>query len=478
MRHILTIAGIAALIAAIPVDAAAQGTLTIDSDQEIRPIGLMNGVGGGPCGIVSPEMYKAAGIPFARYHDVGGAVKHCVELLDIFPVFDADENKEENYDFTITDQYVKRTLDAGTKILWRLGNAEHEPRMLRKYGGWPPTDFKKWARICEHVVRHYNEGWADGFHYDIQHWEIWNEPDGDQRLLTKTEALQDRDKDKVGKEPRYKIAPHSWGGTMQEYYNLYAITFKHLKKCFPSIRIGGPANAGFSYNEPFIKEMQKRGVKVDFFSWHRYSRNPEALSTEGLELRHLLDSLGWNDVPTILDEWNYVTTWDAGGADYSAKVRGSIKGSAYTAAVMCHMQNEACTDALSYNAFLPSTSYCGAFNRETGVETATYYAFTAWNELRMAGTQVKTTCTESDIYSVAAKDMDGRIFLLVARFNDNDSISGSKTISVCRPGSADGKIRCLLNDRDHTNCEYPFPTDKDGRLVLSMKPNSFVFVRF
>ncbi len=25
----------------------------------------------------------------------------------------------------------------------------------------PPRDFEKWARISEHVIRHYTEGWAD-----------------------------------------------------------------------------------------------------------------------------------------------------------------------------------------------------------------------------------------------------------------------------------------------------------------------------
>ncbi len=25
---------------------------------------------------------------------------------------------------------------------------------------------------------HYTEGWADGFRYDMEYWEIWNEADG------------------------------------------------------------------------------------------------------------------------------------------------------------------------------------------------------------------------------------------------------------------------------------------------------------
>ena len=64
---------------------------------------------------------------------------------------------------------------AGTEPSYRLGQSiEH---WIKKYGVNPPKDFAKWARICEHVVRHYNEGWADGFKLNITYWEIWNEPD-------------------------------------------------------------------------------------------------------------------------------------------------------------------------------------------------------------------------------------------------------------------------------------------------------------
>lgn len=30
-----------------------------------------------------------------------------------------------------------------------------------------PKDPVKWARICEHIIRHYTEGWANGFTLDI-----------------------------------------------------------------------------------------------------------------------------------------------------------------------------------------------------------------------------------------------------------------------------------------------------------------------
>ena len=33
------------------------------------------------------------------------------------------------------------------------------------------------GEVCKHIVMHYNDGWNDGYHYNIAYWEIWNEPD-------------------------------------------------------------------------------------------------------------------------------------------------------------------------------------------------------------------------------------------------------------------------------------------------------------
>jgi len=457
--------------------ANAQALIQIDPTRELRPIGPMHGVGGGPASFVSGKFYKAAGIPFVRLHDVGNSLRHTVEVMQLFPDFDADETKAENYDFTITDEYITNLVNTGAEIIWRLGNAGHEPTSLKKYGAWPPKDFKKWARICSHIVAHYNEGWADGFHYNIKYWEIWNEPDGDQAILKKSEKLQEKDKDKVGNTPRYQVSPHSWGGTMEEYYEFFATAAKYLKKEHPSIMIGGPANAEFEYNEPFLKAMAEKGVKLDFFTWHRYSRTPERLSKEGKEVRELLDKYGYQGLPTILDEWNYVTAWDAESGAYSSKVRNSLKGAAYTAACFCHMQCEACTDILTYYDWRHNTSYNGAFDKQTHMETSTYYVFYNWNKLREYGTQVGIECHQKDIYSVAAKSPEGKVRLMAVRFNDNDGVYGKKSMFVPMPQGC-SKFRVLVSDENHMNCECPHSLDKNKRIKLEMTPNCVYFLEF
>ena len=65
----------------------------------------------------------------------------------------------------------------GIEPFFRLGATIENFHFLRAYHIYPPKDFHKWARICAGIVRHYNEGWAGGYHFGIRYWEIWNEPD-------------------------------------------------------------------------------------------------------------------------------------------------------------------------------------------------------------------------------------------------------------------------------------------------------------
>lgn len=101
--------------------------------------------------------FTAAGIPYVRNHDAafesryGG--EHSVDITAIFPDFDADPTLPASYDFACTDEYLQIIELSGAKVFYRLGQKiEH---IIKKYGSLPPRDFKKWAVICEHIIRHY-----------------------------------------------------------------------------------------------------------------------------------------------------------------------------------------------------------------------------------------------------------------------------------------------------------------------------------
>ena len=330
--------------------------------------------------------FIAAGIPYARNHDAsfnaGFGREHIVDVAFVFPNFDADPNDPASYDFQLTDEYVALIARAGCETFYRLGSKiEH---WSKKYNTLPPKDFKKWAVICEHIIRHFNEGWANGMHAGITYWEIWNEPD-----------MSDDDcKNKL-----------CWGGTAAQFYEFYVTAATHLKACFPNLKIGGPALSGLRerWNDGFFARLTAGGnrVPLDFFSWHIYCTRPEEAASRAAAVRALLDRWGYTDTESILDEWNYCADWGDKFVE-SLEVIAGLKGAAFTMAVMNRMQSTS-ADMLMYYDARPC-AFCGLFDIRTYRPIKGYYPFLIFNELYKLGTQMKVDCVPEHIYALAASD--------------------------------------------------------------------------
>ncbi len=358
----------------------------------------MHAVNNGPVYKWSPgqrntniDLYRAAGIPYARNHDAslystyGG--EHTVDVHAIFPRFEADPYDPLSYDFVCTDEYIRVTELAGTRTFYRLGSKiEHG---IKKYGTLPPPDFKKWAVICEHIIRHYTEGWADGFHYDIEYWEIWNEPDLD---------------------------PPTWGGTKEQFIELYNTASTHLKHCFPHLKIGGPA---LGYRLDWLADFLDAIVtKPDFLSWHCYGSQVAHMLQRTQDIRRMLDERGMTDVPSILNEWNYVKGWDGDIFYYSKKCIKGLKGAAFTAAVMCACQY-APVDMLMYYDARPG-AFNGLFDTDFVCDPLKgYYPFPMFNTLYRLGNAVRVRGDE-DLYLAAAVGQEGKAILL-SYYTDDDT---------------------------------------------------------
>ena len=394
--------------------AFSQIVVSVEPTSEVGAIKPMNAANNGPNGPTF-KAYKALRVPYGRTHDTPlGEVwsSHVVDINQVFPDWNANVNNPKSYDFDLTDEMLQDMIKAGTEPFFRLGQSiEHESK---KYGIYPPKDFKKWAKICEHIIRHYTEGWADGHQMDITYWEIWNEPD-----------LDDPGE-------RWKTDPRTWGGTQEQFYELYEVTAKHLKKCFPHLKIGGPAFANpRKYGPPFLDYLKKTGTPIDFFSWHMYHRRPVRISEDVHVVRQILDEKGFSNVESILNEWNYNKSWTEKNY-YSRYVRRSIKAAAFMAGVMSECQNGP-VDMLMYYDLRPNTTWNGAFMPHTYDILPAYWALYYWAELADFGTQVKSDCAEKDIYTTAARSADGKLRLLLTRYNEDDSVKDLKEVTVSVP---------------------------------------------
>ena len=374
------------------------------------------------------ELFEKAGIPYGRTHDSSFCavygLDHTVDVHLIFPNFDADENDPASYDFACTDHYMKCFQMVGTKVFYRLGSRiEHE---VKKYGTLPPKDFHKWARICEHIIRHYNEGWADGFHMNIEYWEIWNEPE---------------------LEPDDSTNKRCWGGTKKEFFEFYHVAATHLKTCFPHLKIGGPAIAGdMDWAEEFLAQLK---APLDFFSWHRYAHLIERITTRTQEIRAMLDRHGFKDTESILNEWNYVLDWHGEKMLYSRRMQKGIKGAAFTLSAMLALQKQP-LDMLMYYDASPALTWNGMFDPiAVGIPLKGYFPFPMFNEMYRLGQAVE--CADGENVYVGAAKNGNEAAVVFSHFNDcDDAEPQSVTLNLKGFGFAEGtEVEVYLLDETH-----------------------------
>jgi len=388
------------------------------------------------------ESYKAAKIPYMRTHDAsfcaayGG--EHSVDVHLIFRDFDADPYDPISYDFTLTDEYLERTLSVGTKIFYRLGSKiEHE---IKKYGTLPPKDFSKWAVICEHIIRHFNYGWADGHEFGIEYFEIWNEPD---------------------------LGDKCWGGTDEQFFELYAVTAKHLKSAFPELKIGGPAICGnLEWADRFLRYMKEHDVPIDFFSWHIYAGYVEPFEERCLAVRALLDKYGYTAAESILNEYNFVYDW---GKRFTENIEAiiSMPGAAFTASCMLACQQMP-VDMLMYYDARPCV-FNGMWDFYTMRELKGYYPFVMFSKLYELGNSVSVKSDIPKIKAAAAKGEDGRCAVMLSYFTyDGD---GPITFDL-DIGAGNVKIYTLDAKRTMESCEVV----SDGKITLTMTPSVVLLI--
>lgn len=433
-------------------------TLKFNLSQEGNSFKILNATNGGPWHKRHANDqyrsnfsdYKAARIPYSRNHDsavhgvYGGPYSH--DITCIFPNFDADPEDPASYDFACTDEAILVCLDAGTETFFRLGQTiEHQ---IKKHGTLPPKDFHKWAVICEHIIRHYNEGWANGHHLNIQYWEIWNEPDLD-------------NDDSANKR--------TWGGTKAQFFDLYEIAAKHLKGCFPHLKIGGPALAGnLIWAEDFLCEMQRRNVPLDFFSWHIYCTEPAPMIQKAEAVKTLLTQYGYSDVETILNEWNYVKGW-TDEFKYSIQSIHGIKGAAFVMACLCEAQRSDAIDMLMYYDTRPS-AFCGAFDFYTYNKLKGYYPLYWYGMFYDMAKSVQAENPIDNIYSLCGIAPNGKVLSVITHYNDDDT-AGSRTVSI--DFGKTGRYEVYLLDAEHDG-ELIQTTDT---LVFELSNQSAILIK-
>jgi xylan 1,4-beta-xylosidase len=279
----------------------------------------------------------------------------------IFPDPNADPENPASYNFGPTDKVLAAIRATGAEIYYRIG---------RSWGAHtaPPADFDKYANIVKHIAMHYNQGWANGYHYQIRYWEFWNEPEG------------------------------FWSGTPEQFYSLYEKTALALKSVDPELKVGGDARAlpydDGPWREGFFEYCAKRKVPLDFYSWHTYaigSADPYDAVRLAKDIRKIVDDHGFPKAESILSEWNLTP-------DFTQLEAANLQGAhnaAYIGAVLSYLQDAPIDHAHFYRG---DAAWMGLFDLN-GDYYKTAYAFKAMG--RMLDTPRRIAADGSDTFGFA-----------------------------------------------------------------------------
>ncbi len=392
--------------------------------------------------------FAALRVPMTRLHDVplANAGMRVVDVQHIFGNEAANPHDPANYYFVQTDDYISRLRSICPEIMYRLGpSIEHSDC---NYYTHPPSDFDKWADVCLGIVRHYNDGWANGYKWNIRYWEIWNE---------------------------FDIGSRMWTGTTEEFCRLYETVARKIKAEFPSLKVGGPAFARFHPDgarnlsgdkaRAFLAYCRDRKVPLDFFSWHRYGFDLKPLLDEPALMRKVLDSYGFTGTELILDEWHY---WPPDG--FNRKIiedpvdgLASANAAVFAVAAIVGWQDSP-LDMSCHYTIGGLFDYWGAWD-SMNERTKLYYALRSFARMLDYPRRVAASSNNDGLQILAGMNAEGRRAVLVANFK-----TGAGRICLSLAGAGGVRFACEFLDDESDQTRSEVKTEEDGTLWLDGAP--------
>lgn len=182
---------------------------------------------------------RECGFKYLRMHGL---------LTDDMGVYKEDAHGNPIYNWQYVDRLYDFLLSLNVKPFVELSFMPNALASGRKTIFWwngnvtPPKSYDKWADLIQHLVAHFQERYG---HDEVKTWyfEVWNEPD---------------------------LHDGFWTGTQADYFRLYDVTARAIKKVSDDYRVGGPATAMGQWDESFIGYCYSNHVPLDFVSTHSY----------------------------------------------------------------------------------------------------------------------------------------------------------------------------------------------------------------
>lgn len=380
-------------------------TVRIDLSIPVGEIKPMHGMCNGPVsyGADISDAFREIGVPFVRFDGADTAAGgYAVDISKIFRNPDADPADPDSYSFELTDRYVEAALLSGARVIYRLGESRD---LLGAVTERTYDDIDLLSRVCVNVVRHYNGGWANGYHFDIQYFELW-----------------------------------SGGDDVKRDIEIYGRLANAVKTYDESIKVGGMCYGAISSSRELVRACKKHRYPIDFITVESFSGEPTEVRDELEGLSRFAEGQGFSDVEIILGRWMFADNDILGELTVQKALRvndlgslklrrelaisaRSVKGGAYAAATMLGLNEiDGVRAACFFDAQPAISPFCSLTDR-LGVPEKPFYAFRAFGELYRARNAVICSVdrqegyAHSGIYAAAATSDSGEGVILLASFD-------------------------------------------------------------
>ena len=333
-----------------------------------------------------------------------------------------------SYDFSLLDKTVEDILSMGAKPFFSLSYMPIEFTRNSSVIDLP-TDLNLWSNLVRETILHYSG--QNNLNLTDVYYEVWNEP----------ELPQFGNFTPSGKK---------------SYRDLYLASEKGAREVLEANRFffGGPASG--SYYPEWIEMMaslkSQKGIRLDFYSWHRYHQDPAVFSADVAKTRNILKKYNLPDLPLIISEW---------GIDSERNEAGNTdKAAAHAAATALALGNslEGIFNFEVKDGPPPNGGKWGLLTHELNNQPLEpkkrYLVFRTLNKL--AGSKINTSGDGTFVKALGTKTKNSEIEILLVNYDRQEKNSENVPVTFTGLGQADYSLTVTDVVRDlKTTSEIP-----------------------
>jgi len=371
-------------------------------------------------------------------------------IYDYYDVVSRNNNGQLIFNWKKLDDTVCDIYHTGAKPFFSLG---YMPPVISIDNSLisQPKDWNDWSLTVQKTIEHYSGkssrfcGQITGFWTTDIYYEVWNEPD----LET------------FGKWSLY-------GGT-KDYPALYfysALGAQNAKDVNRFL-IGGPATTALyqSWVQTFLDFVTENKLRLDFISWHHYSKNTADYADDMININNWLSPVQYRKyqiLPKIISEWGY-------DSDPNPMADTDI-GAAYTIASIRNFINYNFEMALLFEIKDGPSPRWGILSYE-GQEKSRYRALKLLNLLE--GDELQVNGEGSHVSALSSVSEEKTTAVLVNYDEDNKN---TELVPLTFTNLKNGQYTITINYLEGNSVTIPnvSTTNNQLRRDILMKPNTVI----